>query len=77
MRESSWRRGRVVAFALSPPAAFIYTGAYLVLLLGHLLGLVPGGVLSIFGLPILVAWVMGVVRWVLTGSPTPRRWLRS
>jgi hypothetical protein len=67
----------MVAFVLSARGAFAYSGVYLVLVLAHLLGFVSSSVLTIFALPILVAWVMSVVRWIVTGSPTPRRWQRD
>lgn len=77
MGQSDPRHRRVVGFARPARAAFIYSGVYLVLWLAHLLGFVSSGVLTIFALPILVAWVMSVVRWIVTGSPTPRRWQRD
>ncbi len=54
-----------------------YDGAYLVLWAGRKFGFGSDLALGLVGAPIFVSWLVGSVRWVVTGSPVPRRSLRS
>ena len=49
-----------------------YYGAYLVLALAHWRGLISAGVLTAAAVPVLVRWLVLVVRWIATGSPASR-----
>lgn len=46
-----------------------YCGVYLVLAVAHWRGLLSAGLLTGAAVPILLRWVLLVVRWIATGSP--------
>lgn len=47
----------------------VYYGCYLALALAHWRGLISVELLTVGAVPVLLRWLVVVVRWIATGSP--------